>query len=67
MDDVSSETKLIIFFTILFTFIGVMSFLGAWKYKIKCQDMESKRAIMFKLTDSDYVCEDLIKWVKENL
>ena len=30
-------------------------------------DKESKRAIMFKIVDSNYVCEDILKFAEENL
>lgn len=34
---------------------------------IEYKNKESKRAIMFKLSDSNYVCEDLINFAKDNL
>ena len=66
MDDANRKLFLKCFISVL-AFLGLVTLICPIESWINYKNMESKRAIMFKLTDSDYVCEDLIEWAKENL
>lgn len=56
-----------LFCVLCFLYLSLSTICGSFAIWVDYKNKESKRAIMFKLSDSNYVCEDLMKFSLENL
>ena len=67
MNDKNFHRTIRIFIFLLFSTVITGIICDCTKLYIDYLDKESKRAIMFKIIDSDYVCDDILKFAEENL